>query len=229
VADKLFPSPGAAVADIPDGATVLVGGFTGAGSPGNLVDALAERGSRDLTLIVGTILAGDAVNALFANDQVRRLICAYPRSLRARVETPASRRLLAGEVALELVPLGTLVERVRAGGAGLPAFYTPVGAGTLVAEGKEVRDFDGRPCLLERALTADYALIRARRADRFGNLVYRAAGRNLNPIAATAGRIVIAEVEEVVETGALEPEAIVTPGAFVDRIAVAARRPERGR
>ncbi|MFN8535533.1 MAG: 3-oxoacid CoA-transferase subunit A [Dehalococcoidia bacterium] len=224
-----FDSADLALADTPDGVTVLIGGFAGAGSPGNLIDALARQGARNLTVVMNAVLPGDAVDQLFANGQVTRMICTFPVSSRVREMTAAERALRAGEIALELVPQGTLVERIRAGGAGLPAFFTPVGVGTVVSEGKEVREFDGRPCLLERAITADLALIRAARADGAGNLVYDGSARNFNPVMATAARTVVVEVAERVETGALIPECVVTPGLLVDRIVVTARRPERGR
>ncbi len=227
LAGKVVPSAQTAVADVADGSTVLVGGFAGAGSPGNLIDALVDQGAFDLVIVANAVIPGDALDRLFENGQVRRLITTFPVSTRVREQSAAERRIRAGEVAVELVPQGTLTERIRAGGAGIPAFYSPVGAGTVVAAGKEIREFGGRPCLLEEAIVADVALLRAYLADAYGNLVYRATGRNFNPVMATAARTVIAEVERIVDS--LDPEAVVTPGLFVDRLVIAPRRIERGR
>jgi 3-oxoacid CoA-transferase len=211
-------TPTDAVADVPDGATVLIGGFgVIQGWPASLIAALRIRGSRDLTLICNTPGVGPtSPQQLAENGQIARIIAsyvAYPTQ-----PTPIADGIKAGAIAHELVPQGTLIERVRAGGAGLAAFYTPTGANTAVAAGKEVREFDGRPYVLETALRADYALVRAARADRSGNLVYRGAGRNYNPILATAARVTIAEVDDIVDSGALDPELVATPGIFVDRL-----------
>jgi len=207
-----------AVADIADGATVMIGGFGVIQAwPASLIGALRTRGSRDLTIICNTPGVGPtSPQQLAENGQIRRLIAnyaAYPTQ-----PTAIEAGIRAGTIAHEIVPQGTLIERVRAGGAGLAAFYTPTGAGTAVARGKEVREFGGRPFVLETALRADYALVRATGADAAGNLVYRGAGRNYNPVLATAARVTIAEVDEIVDTGALDPELVVTPGIFVDRL-----------
>ncbi|MFQ5896062.1 MAG: 3-oxoacid CoA-transferase subunit A [Nitrospinota bacterium] len=218
MAGKLYPSSAAALADLPDGAVVLVGGFGGTGLPENLLVALAEHGARELTIVSNHCGQGEGGLArLLRQGQVRKMVASYPFHRGSYV----FRELyLAGKVELEQVPQGTLAERLRAAGAGIPAFYTPTGAGTVVAEGKEVRAFDGREHLLEYALPGDYALIRARRADPAGGLTYRGTGRNFNPVMATAARITVAEVEEVVEVGALDPEEVVTPGIYVDRVVV---------
>jgi 3-oxoadipate CoA-transferase, alpha subunit len=214
--EKVLRSADEAVALIPDGATVMFGGFISAEVPANLIRALVRRGTRDLTGIATNIGPSDELDALCIDGQLRKMIASF--AIRATGSRPShfERRWRAGEVELELVPQGTLAERIRAGGAGIRAFYVPTGAGTVVAEGKEVREFGGRACVLEHGLTADFALIKAHRADSFGNLVYRGAGRNFNVPMATAARTVIVEVEEIVEPGALDPELVVTPGVYVD-------------
>jgi len=218
--DKVFASSLAAIADIPDSASIMFGGFGRAGLPVSLIRALAQRGVKRLTAIVNN--PGFDYEELFANEQIARLVSSFPvvpSSFLWEGQTLYSRdQIEAGKVTVELVPQGTLVERIRAGGAGIPAFYTPTGVGTEVAEGKEVRAFGGRSYLLEHALRADYALIKAYKADRMGNLVYRLASRNFNPVMATAVTVTIAEVEEIVDTGELEPDSIVTPSLFVQRV-----------
>ena len=214
--DKQVPDVRAAIEGIKDGATVMVGGFGGSGFPTALVEALVEAGCRDLTIISNN--AGEAVKglaALFAAGLVRKIVCSYPRST---ADSAFRESYLQGAVTLELVPQGTLAERIRAGGAGIGAFYTPTGLGTTLAAGKEVRRIDGRDYLLEMPLRADMAFIRADRGDRWGNLTYRKTGRNFGPEMAMAAAVTVAEVREVVELGALEPEAVVTPGIFVDRV-----------
>ena len=216
--DKVAPSAAAAVADVPDGASLLFGGFgVVQGWPNSLLLALRAHGARDLTLIFNTPGVGPLSAQLLAEaGLVRKVIAsfaAYPTR-----PTPIEEQIKAGKIELELVPQGTLAERVRAGGAGIPAFYTPTGAGTLVAEGKERRTFGGREYILERALAADYAFVRARRADRCGNLVYRRGARNLHPVFATGSRVTLAEVDEVVAPGEIDPECVVTPGIYVDRV-----------
>ena len=213
-----------AVADIQDGASLLVHSFGPPQAwPMDLLQALADRGVKDLTVICNTTSAGPAsLQVLAEKHQVRKLICTY--AMLPVGPTPFSEQIKRGEVELELVAQGTLAERVRAGGAGLAGFYTPVGVGTVVAEGKEVRDFDGRPHLFEHALTADFAFIAADRADPAGNLTYRCGARNLGPAFATAGRITIAEVHEVVPLGGIDPEAVITPGIFVDRLLTTTQR-----
>lgn len=203
-----------AVADIPDGATVMVGGVHLCGIPENLIGALEERGVQDLTLISNNAGAEDfGVGRLIANGQVRKLIASFLGG-----NSDVQRRYFRGEVDLELLPQGTFVERVRAGGAGIGGFFSPVAPETAAAEGKEVRIFDGRPCVFERALSADFAMIKAYRGDGAGNLTYRKTTRNFNPAMAMAGRTTIAEVEDVVPAGALNPESVVTPGIFVQRL-----------
>ena len=219
--NKLYASADEAVADIVDGACVMIGGFGNAGVPDALSYALARRGARDLTLISnGTGEGESGVVQLIRNHQVRKVIVSFPAPGTA---PEFEEQYLAGNIVLELVPQGTLIERIRAGGAGIPAFYTPAGAGTPLAEGKEQRDFGGRTHLLEAALRADFALIRGYQADAWGNVVYRKTGRNFNPMMATAAAVTIVEVEQVVPVGALDPEAVVTPGVFVQRVVHAAR------
>jgi 3-oxoacid CoA-transferase A subunit len=216
VRSKLLSSADEAVALIPDGATIMFGGFISAGVPANLVRALVRRGTRNLTGIATNIGPQDELDALCAGGQIRKMIASFAVRASGRRQSHFERQWRAGEAELELVPQGTLAERIRAGGAGIPAFWVPTGAGTVVAEGKETRFFNGREHLLERGLTADFALIRAHRADRLGNLVYRAGGRNFNLPMATAARAVICEVSEIVAPGELNPEAVVTPGIYVD-------------
>jgi 3-oxoacid CoA-transferase len=216
--DKVVSSAARAVADVPDGATVLIGGFgVIQGWPASLVDALATRGPRALTIVANTPGVGPlSPQRLAERGLVRKLVASY--AVYPTQRAPMGDGITAGRIALELVPQGTLVERVRAGGAGLAAFYTPTGAGTEAADGKEARVFDGRGHVLEHAIRGDVALVRAARADRYGNLTYRRGSRNVNPAFATAARTTIAEVDEIVEPGELDPEAIVTPGIFVDRV-----------
>jgi len=213
--NKIYSSVDAAVADIPDGATILFGGFGGAGFPNNLIQALARQGARNLKVISNNCGTGDGeLGILFKNRQVSRVVAAFPGPGAKHFQE----QLDAGNIELELVPQGILCERMRAYGAGIPAFYSPVGVGTEVARGKEERLIRGKRYILEDALGADCAFIKAYRADRLGNLIYRKAARNFNPIMATAARLTIVEVEEIVEVGTLDPETIVTPSIFVDRI-----------
>lgn len=218
--DKVLESSYAAVADIPTGASIMFGGFGRAGLPVSLMRALAEKGVKQLIAIVNN--PGFDYEELFENKQIEHLISSYPvvpSSFLWEGQILYSREQIeAGKVTVELVPQGTLVERIRAGGAGIPAFYTPTGAGTPVAEGKETREFNGRDYLLEKALKADYALVKAYRADRMGNLSYRLASQNFNPVMAMAATVTIAEVEEIVEVGELDPDSIVTPSVFVQRV-----------
>jgi 3-oxoacid CoA-transferase A subunit len=216
--NKVCATPDEAVADIPDGASILLGGFGGAGFPNNLIQALARRGARDLKIISNNCGTGDGeAGILFKNRQVRSVVSAFPGPGAKYFQEQYD----AGTIDLELVPQGILCERMRAFGAGIPAFYSPVGVGTEVARGKEERVIDGKRVILEKALGADYAFIKAQAADELGNLVYRKTARNFNPVMATAGKITIVEVEEVVEVGQLDPETVVTPFVFVDRIVVA--------
>jgi 3-oxoadipate CoA-transferase alpha subunit len=216
VIDKIVPTPAVALADIPDGATVMIGGFGTAGMPSELIDALIAQGARDLVIVNNNAGNADIGLALLIKERrVRKVICSFPR----QVDSWHFDRLYrAGELELELVPQGNLAERIRAAGAGIGAFYTPTGYGTLLAEGKETRVIDGRPHVLEYPIRADFALIKALRADRWGNLVYRKTARNFGPIMAAAARCTIAQVNEVVPLGALDPEAIVTPGIYVHRV-----------
>lgn len=207
---------GAAVADIPDGATIAVGGFGDAGSPSDLLQALAARAVRGLVVICNN--AGGAhggVAELFASGCVRQLICSYPRQ---RTPTVFDALWAAGKVGLQVVPQGTLVERLRCGAAGLGGFYTRTGVGTDLTAGQEVRSFEGRDYVLERPLLPDFAFVRGHAADRWGNVVYRKSARNLNPVMAAAARTTVAQVTSVVALGDLDPEAVVTPGVYVDRV-----------
>ena len=213
--EKVFPNVDAAVADVPDGATIMFGGFGGAGFPNNLIQGLARQREKRLKVISNTCGTGEGeLGILFKNHQIRSVIAAFPGPGAKFFQEQYD----AGEIELELVPQGILCERMRAFGAGIPAFYSPVGVSTEIARGKEERMINGRRYILEQALGADYAFIRAYKADRLGNLIYRKAGRNFNPIMATAAKMTIVEVEEIVEIGGLDPETIVTPSVFVDRI-----------
>ena len=214
--DKTIASAEAALADVPDGATVMIGGFGGAGQPSELVEVLVAQGARDLTVVSNNAGNGESgLAALLKARRVRRIVCSFPRQADSHIFDALYR---AGELELELVPQGNLAERIRAAGAGIGAFYTPTGYGTLLAEGKETRVIDGRPYVLEYPLRADYALIRARQGDRWGNLVYRKTARNFGPIMAAAARCTVAQVDELVPLGALDPEAVVTPGIYVQRL-----------
>ncbi|MEP6992996.1 MAG: CoA transferase subunit A [Acidobacteriota bacterium] len=217
---KVVGSAGEAVADVRDGATIVVGGFGLCGIPENLIGALVQRGVRDLTIVSNNCGVDDwGLGLLLARRQIRKMVSSYVGE-----NAEFERQFLSGELEVELVPQGTLAERIRAGGAGIPAFYTPAGAGTLVAEGKETRTFEGREYLLERGIVGDFSIVAAWKGDRLGNLVYRKSARNFNPMAATAGRIAIAEVEQLVEVGSLDPECVHTPGVFVHRVVVAPRQ-----
>jgi 3-oxoadipate CoA-transferase alpha subunit len=217
---KLARSAGEALADVADGATVMVGGFGAAGQPIELIDALIAQGADDLTVVNNNAGNGDTgLAALLATGRVRKIVCSFPRQVDSDVFDALYR---SGRIELELVPQGTLAERIRAGGAGIAAFYTPTGFGTPLAAGKETRRFAGRDYVLETALTADVALIKAHRADRLGNLVYRKTARNFGPLMASAAGMTVAQVNEVVPVGALDPEAIVTPGIYVDRVVAVA-------
>lgn len=214
--DKKASSAYEAVADMPNGATLLVGGFGGSGLPSTLVAALVQHGAKDLTVVSNNIGAvSDGVAALISNNQVKKIICSFPVGPHA---DDLVARLQEGTIELEIVPQGTLAERIRAGGAGIPAFYTATGYGTELGEGKEVREFNGRQYIMEQAIVGDYAFVRANQADRWGNLVYRKTQRNFNPVMASAATITIAEVDEIVELGAIEPENVITPCIFVHRL-----------
>jgi len=219
VIDKVVASAEAAVADVAEGATLVVGGFGLCGIPENLIAALVRRGVGRLTCVSNNAGVDDGgLGLLLRSRQIRKMVASYVGE-----NAEFERQYLAGELEVEFVPQGTLAERMRAGGAGIPAFYTPAGVGTPVAEGRETRSFDGRPCLLERGIVGDFALVAAWKADRMGNLVFRKSARNFNPLAATCGRICIAEAEQLVEAGALDPDQIHTPGVFVHRVVVAPR------
>lgn len=212
--NKVIATADEAVADIPAGATVMIGGFGLCGNPENLIAALARRAVGDLVVISNNAGIDDVgIGVLLAAGQIRKMIATYVGENKTFEELARS-----GKLETELVPQGTFAERIRAGGAGIPAFFTPAGVGTTVAEGKEEREFDGRRYLMERGLRADFALIKAQRGDRWGNLTYRKTARNFNPVMATAARVTIAEVEELVEPGEIDPEAVITPGIYVHRI-----------
>jgi len=214
--NKIVPTAAAAVADIHDGATVMIGGFGTAGMPSELIDALIDKGARDLTIVNNNAGNGDiGLAALLKARRVRKIICSFPRQTDSHVFDALYR---AGEIELELVPQGNLAERIRAAGAGIGAFFSPTGFGTLLAEGKEARVIDGRNYVLEMPIHADFALIKALRGDRWGNLVYRKTARNFGPIMASAAKCTIAQVREIVNLGDLDPEAVVTPGIFVKRV-----------
>jgi 3-oxoacid CoA-transferase subunit A len=217
--NKVVASADEAVEDVFDGAALVVGGFGLCGIPENLIAALVRRGVKDLTAVSNNCGVDDwGLGLLLKSRQIRKMVSSYVGE-----NAEFERQFLSGELEVELVPQGTLAERMRAGGAGVPAVYTPAGVGTLVAQGKETRVFDGREYLLEASVVGDFSLVAAWRGDRLGNLVYRKAARNFNPMAVTAGRIAIAEIEELVEAGDLDPECIHTPGVFVNRLVVAPR------
>ena len=214
--DKTVPNLAAALADVPDGATIMIGGFGTAGLPDELVEALLAQGAKGLTIVNNNAGNGDTgLAGLLAAGRVRKVICSFPR----QVDSHHFDRLYrAGQIELELVPQGNLAERIRAAGAGIGGFFTPTGYGTELARGKETREIDGRVYVLESPIHADYALIKAERGDRWGNLTYRMTARNFGPVMATAAKITVASVHEIVELGTLDPEAVVTPGLFVQRV-----------
>ena len=214
--DKSVPTLTDAVAGINDGATIMIGGFGPAGQPTQLIDALIEQGARDLTIINNNAGNGEiGLAALLKAGRVRKMICSFPRQVDSQIFDDLYRR---GKVELELVPQGNLAARIQAAGAGLGAVFTPTGYGTPLAEGKETREIDGRHYVLEYPIKADFALIKAHQGDRWGNLVYRKAARNFGPIMATAAKTTIAEVTNLVALGYLDPENVVTPGIFVQRV-----------
>lgn len=211
---KVMESFQEAVADIQDGATIIVGGFGLCGIPEKAILALREQGTKDLTVVSNNCGVDDwGLGLLLANHQIKKMISSYVGENKI-----FEKQFLSGELEVELVPQGTLAERIRAGGAGIPGFYTATGVGTPIAEGKEHKQFDSRTYILERGIVGDFALVKAWKADPLGNLVYRKAARNFNPMAATAGKITIAEVEEVVSIGELDPDEIHTPGIYVQRV-----------
>jgi 3-oxoadipate CoA-transferase alpha subunit len=220
----IAPDVDTALAGVADGATVLVGGFGTAGQPVDLIDALIRTGVRDLTVVSNNAGNGDhGLAALLATGQVRRIICSFPRQSDSWVFDELYR---AGKLELEVVPQGNLAERIRAAGAGIAAFFTPTGVGTPLAEGKETRTIDGRDYVLEFPIRGDLALVKAHVADTRGNLVYRKTARNFGPVMATAASTTVVQVHRVVEAGEIDPEAVVTPGIFVDRVVVCPARTE---
>jgi 3-oxoadipate CoA-transferase alpha subunit len=214
--DKRVATAHEAVADISDGATIMVGGFGEAGSPIELLHALIDQGATDLTIVSNNTGSGEVgLAALIKAGRVSKAVCSFPRTANSTVFAELYR---SGRIQLELVPQGTLAERIRCGGAGLPAFYTPTGVGTPLAEGKELREFEGKQYVMERGLRADFTLIKARTADVHGNLLYNKTARNFSPIMAMAADTTIVQAADVVDAGDLDPECIVTPGIFVDRV-----------
>jgi 3-oxoadipate CoA-transferase alpha subunit len=219
--DKIYPDVAAALAGIRDGSTVMIGGFGGAGQPAELIDALIEQGARDLVIVNNNAGNGETgLAALLKAGRVRKIICSFPRQADSQVFDGLYR---SGKLELELVPQGNLAERIRAAGAGIGGFFTPTGYGTELAKGKETREIDGRMYVLEAPIHADVALIKAERGDRWGNLTYRKTARNFGPVMAMAAKITIASVHEIVALGELDPENIITPGIFVQRVVKVAR------
>jgi 3-oxoacid CoA-transferase subunit A len=220
VINKVVATADDAVRDVRDGALLVVGGFGLCGIPENLIQALVRRNVRNLTCVSNNAGVDDwGLGLLLQTKQIRKMVSSYVGE-----NAEFERQFLAGELEVEFVPQGTLAERMRAGGAGIPAFFTPAGYGTVVAEGKETREFDGKMYVMERGMVGDFSLVAAWRGDRLGNLVYRKSARNFNPMAATAGRVCVAEVEELVEVGQLDPDHVHTPGIFVHRVVVAPRK-----
>jgi 3-oxoacid CoA-transferase subunit A len=211
---KILTSFSEAVSDIQNGSTLIVGGFGLSGIPQKTIQALKEKGTKNLTVVSNNCGVDDwGLGLLLANKQIKKMVSSYVGENKI-----FEQQFLSGELEVELTPQGTLAERIRAGGAGIPGFYTATGVGTSIAEGKEVKEFDGKTFLLERGIVGDFALVKAWKADTIGNLVYRKTARNFNPLAAMAGKITIAEVEEIVEAGELNPDEIHTPGIYVQRI-----------
>src|SRR6266542_640439 len=217
---KIYPNAEAALDGLLfDGMTIAAGGFGLCGIPERLIDAIVASGVKNLTIASNNAgIDNEGLGKLLRTKQIRKMVSSYVGE-----NAEFERQFLAGELEVEFCPQGTLAERMRAGGAGIPAFYTPAGFGTVVADGKETREFDGRMYVMERGIVGDFSLVAAQKADRYGNLVYRKSARNFNPMAATAGRICIAEVEELVELGELDPDCVHTPGIFVHRVVVARR------
>ncbi len=214
--NKMCPSAAQAVADIPDGATVMIGGFGASGSPVELIHALIDHGAKGLTVVNNNTGNGEVgLAALIGNGQVSRMICSFPRSSQSKVFPKLYRE---GKIELEIVPQGTLAERIRAAGAGVPAFFTPTTVGTVLAEGKETRDFDGRPYVMEPWLKANFALIKCEIADSLGNLTYNKTARNFSPIMCMAAETTIVQTGKLVAAGDIDPEVVITPGIFVNRV-----------
>jgi 3-oxoacid CoA-transferase subunit A len=221
--NKVVASADEAVRDVPDGCMIMVGGFGLCGIPADLIDALVRKGVQNLTTVSNNAGVDEfGLGKLLYTGQIKKHIGSYVGENKLFEQL-----VLTGKVQLELNPQGTLAERIRAGGAGIPAFFTPTGAGTVVSEGKEIREFDGRPYVMERALKADFALIKAWKADRWGNLIFRKTARNFNPVMATAARVTIAEVEEIVEPGQLDPDRVHLASVYVKRIVLSTGQPKR--
>lgn len=219
--NKIIPSVTEALANIHDGATIMIGGFGGAGQPAELIDGLIAQGAKDLVIVNNNAGNGETgLAALLKAGQVRKIICSFPRQADSHIFDGLYR---SGKLELELVPQGNLAERIRAAGAGIGAFFTPTGFGTQLAEGKETREIDGRMYVLESPIHADFALIKAESGDRWGNLTYRKTARNFGPIMASAAKVTIASVHEIVDLGSLDPEAIITPGLYVQRVVLVPR------
>lgn len=214
--NKIVRTPAEAVAGIFDGAVLMIGGFGEAGSPIELIHALIDQGAKDLCVVSNNTGSGHVgLAALIENRQVRKMVCSFPRSANSKVFPELYQR---GEIELELVPQGTLAERIRAGGAGIPAFYTPTSVGTPLAEGKEIRVFGGQSYVLEYAIKADFSLVKCRAADRYGNLTYNKTARNFGPVMCTAAATTIVQAKQIVEPGGIDPEVVVTPGIFVSKV-----------
>ncbi len=214
--NKIFVSPAEAVADIFDGAIIMIGGFGEAGSPIELIHALIDQGAKNLTVVSNNAGSGRVgLAALIANRQVQKMICTFPKTANSVIFPELYAK---GEIELELVPQGTLAERIRCGGAGIPAFYTPTSVNTPLADGKETKIFNGQTCVLEHAIKADFALIKCEKADRYGNLVYNKTARNFNPIMCTAAKTTIVQAKQIVEVGDIDPEVVITPGIFAQRV-----------
>ena len=224
--DKIVKDCATALADVPDGATVMIGGFGTAGLSTELIEALLDQGARELTIVNNNAGNGDTgLAALLAAKRVRKIICSFPRQADSHHFDALYR---AGQIELELVPQGNLAERIRAAGAGIGGFFSPTGYGTDLAKGKETRVIDGKGYVLEAPIHADFALIKAERGDRWGNLVYRMTARNFGPVMAMAAKVTVATVHEIVELGSLDPEAVVTPGLFVQRVVKVSRQATSG-
>lgn len=225
--NKIVASPAEAVADIFDGAVVMISGFGEAGSPIELIHALIDQGAKDLTVISNNTGSGHVgLAALIAHRRVKKMICSFPRTANSMVFPELYNN---GEIELEIVPQGTLAERIRSGGAGIPAFYTPTSVGTPLAEGKESRTFDGKTYVLERTILADFSLVKCRAADRYGNLVYNKTARNFGPIMCMAAEATIVQAKQIVDLGQLDPEAVVTPGIFVGKVVEVANPAEESK
>lgn len=214
--NKIYESAAEAVADVFDGATIMIGGFGEAGSPIELIHALIDQGAKDLTVVSNNTGSGHiGLAALIENERVRKMICSFPRTANSTVFPDLYRK---GKIELELVPQGTLAERIRAAGAGIPAFYTPASVNTPLAEGKEIREFDGTTYVMEHAINADFSLVKCLAADRYGNLIYNKTARNFAPIMCTAAKTAIVQSKKIVELGDIDPEHVVTPSIFVQRV-----------